>query len=257
MILAAVLLFGLVLARVAAFVAFMPLFGGRNVPRSVKAGFATALAGFWVGSVDLGKLPVLSDPSLQAVWLPFGLTLLREAFLGALLGYGFGLVLVPARVAGEFLTQQMGLAVATVLNPTAETPNGSIAQFFEALAILLFLGLDGHHLFLAALHSTFTLYPIGGPGTPLPVLQVIQGTALAEQWGLLLAAPLGACLFLTSIVLALMARAAPQLNIHSVGFTMQVIVALIATFLLLPEMGALMTSIFGHFSTYLQQLVTG
>ena len=250
MIPGAVLVFGLVLARVGGFVAFMPLFGGHAVPRRVKAGVAVALAGFWFGAIDLTALPAASGP---AAWLSVGLAAGREALLGAVLGYGFSLVLLPARVAGEFLTQQMGMSVVTVLNPAAESAAGTVTQFFEMIAALIFLGLDGHHLFLAALHATFAHWPVGGPGTPLPVLHVLHGVGRTQEWGLLLAAPLGVCLFVTTVLLAFMARAAPQLNIYSVGFTLQVGVALVALLVLLPEFGAVLVSIFGRFSELVVQ----
>lgn len=242
-----VMILGLVLARVGGFVAFLPLFGGHTVPRRVKAGLAVALTGFWFGGLDPHALPTLAIQAGPAAWLAVTLAAIREAVLGAVLGYGFGLVLLPARVAGEFLTQQMGLSVVTALNPGAEATTGTVTQFFETLGILIFLGLDGHHLFLAALHATFTTWPVGGPGTPLPLVPVLNGVGRTQEWGLLLAAPLGVCLFLTSVLLAFMARAAPQLNIYSVGFTLQVGVALVATLLLLPEVGALLVGIFGRF----------
>lgn len=247
-----ILLFSLVLARVGGFVAFMPMFGGHNVPRRVKVGLTVALAGFWFGSLDFATVP---EKNVSAFWLPYALTVGREALLGVVLGYGFGLVMVPARVAGEFLTQQMGLSVATVLNPMAETGTGTVTQFFELLAILIFLGLDGHHVFLAAFHSTFALWPIGGAGTNLPVAHLLHGVAQTEEWGLLLAAPLGLCLFLTSVLLAFMARAAPQLNVYSVGFTVQILVALTATLVLLPEVGAVLVGIFGRFGEWVVNLV--
>ena len=86
------------------------------------------------------------------------------------------------------------------------------------LAGVLFFGLDGHHLFLAALHSTFLRIPLGGWSGTSAIGPMTAGLSSAQEWGLLLAAPIGAVLFLTTIVLAFMTRAAPQMNVFSVGF---------------------------------------
>ena len=64
--------------------------------------------------------------------------------------------------------------------------------------------------------------------------------------GMLLAGPLGLCLFLLTVVLAIMTRTAPQLNIYSVGFTLQVTVALLGCLFLMPDMIRLMIAILGH-----------
>jgi flagellar biosynthetic protein FliR len=244
--------FGLVLARVGTGVAVMPLFGDRSTPRMARAGLALALAVFWFGGLD--NLPDLSR--LEGLgWASCALLMGREAVLGAVLGFAFGLFLVPARVAGEFVTQQMGLALANTFGPAGNRPAGPLTLMLESLSGLLFLGLDLHHLFLATLHATFARYPLGGTEGNVPVAQLLAGAASAEEMGLLLAAPLGLALFLTVVALALLTRAAPQLNIYSVGFTLQAGVGVLAVFVLLPDMLTLLTAIFGRLSDFIVRLV--
>jgi flagellar biosynthetic protein FliR len=241
--------FGLVLARVGTGVAVMPLLGGSSTPRLVKAGLALALTVFWFGSVALPDVRTLEGlargPALTLV-----LVLGREILLGALLGFAFNLFLVPARVAGEFISQEIGLPLATVLGPAADTQAGSITLLLETLSSLLFLGLDLHHVFLAALHASFARYPLGGAPHAFPVAPLVDGVAAAQEMGLLLAAPLAAALFLVTIVLALLTRAAPQLNIYSIGFGLQAGVALLAGLVLMPDMLAFFLVIFGRLGEY-------
>jgi flagellar biosynthesis protein FliR len=82
-----VVFFSLILTRVGAFVAVLPLFGATNVPRLVKAGLAFALATLWFGNVCAAPPSELLNRPLETSWFVYGLAVGREATLGALLGY--------------------------------------------------------------------------------------------------------------------------------------------------------------------------
>jgi flagellar biosynthetic protein FliR len=234
---------GLLLARLGAFVAVMPLFGART-PRMVRIGFVLALAAFYLSTVPPGAL-TQPPGAMEVESLRYALALAREGLIGAGLGFAFGLFLVPARVAGEFMTTQIGLNITPEIGPTGNEAAGPLTTTLETIAGLVFLLADGHHIVLAVLHASFAQFPLGGMNTP-QVGPMINGLASAYEMGLLLAAPLAACLFLLSITMAVMARAAPQLNIYSVGFTLQVLVVLFGGLFLLPEMVRTMYAIVGQ-----------
>ncbi len=242
--------FTLILVRVGTFVTIMPLFGSQNVPRTVKVGFTLALTVLWFTVFGLGPDSEL-EWARQANWFAVGLAMGREAILGAMMGYAFGLFLLPARVAGEFLSQEMGLTLGNLVDPTFAQPAGALTQLYEMLGVLVFLGLDGHHVLLAVLHGTFVRWPIGGELGALPVRQLVTGATLTEQWGLLLAAPVALCLFITAVVLALLARAVPQINFQAVGFPLRLIVGMVAMLVLLPELLAGVVSLLGHLNELL------
>jgi flagellar biosynthetic protein FliR len=237
--------FVLILTRVGAFVALLPQFGGVRVPRMVKVGLAVALAVLWFGSFG-PPLEALQDEGPGPSWPALILAVGREMVLGGVLGYACGLLLVPARVAGEFVAQEMGLTLGAIADPTSGASGAVLTQLFEAAAVALFFTLDIHHVFLAALHATFERWPVGGGLGALPVGRLVDGAAAAQEWGVLLAMPLLACLLLTTVVLGLLTRAAPQMNLFSVGFALRVGVGLCAAYLLLPELGAALVGILGR-----------
>jgi flagellar biosynthetic protein FliR len=247
--------FSLIVARVGTFVAILPLFGSRQAPGLVKVGLALGLASLWFGA--LGTAPAVEFPhgSATTLWLAYPIALGREAIIGAVLGYGFSLFLLPARIAGEFIGQEMGLALASLTDPSAESSATLLGQLFEIIGALVFFGLDGHHVWLAALHATFARWPIGSSISPLPVAPLVSGLTQAHEWGLLVAAPLAACLFVTSVLLALMARAAPQLNLLSVGFTLRLGVGLVAAVVFLPDLVAALGGVFGRLSELVYRFV--
>jgi flagellar biosynthesis protein FliR len=248
------LTFGFVLARVAAFVAVLPILDGAKAPRSVKMGLTMALTIFFILQDGVAS-PALLGRASTLTWLGCALILAREAILGAFLGYAMGLILLPVKIAGQYLGQEMGLAMGQLLGPTSTAPSAVISTLFEILATMLLLGLDGHHLFLTTFRGTFTRYPIGGVFEPPPVDGLVEGLARSQEWGMGLAAPLGGALFVTTIVLAILSRSVPQMNLFSVGFSLRVTVGLGGAYLLLPDLIRGMVQVFGRYNAMLQGLV--
>jgi flagellar biosynthetic protein FliR len=225
----------LILARVSAFLAMSPVLGGRGVPKLVKIALSLALSSFWFarsGATQAQTVLMLN----QSPWLGLVLAVAREALIGGVLGYVFGLFLVPFRVAGEYISQEMGLTLGSITDPTRSQPSTVLGEFFELSGALLLLSQNVHHLFLAALHRTFATQPLGGAFLPVPVGTQLQALASVTEWGLLLAAPVGCCLFLTSLLLALLTRVAPQLNLMAAGFALRLLAGLLALLILWPDL---------------------
>lgn len=226
--------FTLTMVRVVTFVQFAPLIGGATTPRLVKVGFSGAVA-LLIFSADWSTSMIdAAALSGSFAWLRFLLAVGREAILGGLLGAAFNLFLLPARIAGEFIAEESGLTFASVVTAGGDSSASPLAVLFETVASLLFFLLDLHHVFLLTLRETCMLYPIGRAFS-MPNLDLVTALASAEETGMVLAAPVAVCLFVTTVVLALMTRAAPQLNLYSVGFPLRVLVSLGAMVLLLPQ----------------------
>ncbi len=246
MIEAGVLFFALVLARVGAFVAVMPLFSGRGTPLLVRVGLSLSLSVFWLTTLvpppELARLRSVGE----LPWLLFGLALGREAILGAMVGLLFSLFLAPVHIAGEFITQQIGLAQAAVLGPAADTSAAPLTLILETLAGFVFLELNCHHIVFTVLHATFAKYPLGGAFLPVPAGSLVDAVVVAETCGVLLAGPLALAMFVLTVVLAVLGRAAPQINVYSVGFTLQAFAGIIGALLLTPELVRLMALMMGR-----------
>jgi flagellar biosynthesis protein FliR len=255
MIEAMVLSFSLILTRTGAFVMVLPVLGGSSLPRTVKVGLAMALAVLYFFLLGGNAAPESLTQDGPISWLAFAVVVMKEALLGTFLGYAMGLVLLPVQIAGDYLGQEMGLALAAQSDPSATNPALVISQLFQMLASVLFLSLNGHHLFLAALHSTFLRIRIGDWSGQSAAGPMVTGLAAAQEWGLMLAAPVGALLFLTSILLALMTRAAPQMNIFSLGFALRIGIGLGGMFLLMPDFISALVRTIAHMGDLLERLV--
>ncbi len=227
--------FGLILVRISAFVVVLPVFSGRNLPNTVKIGLAVVLSIFW------WSCGVPSDyvaPLLGGGWAggpAFCFAAVREVLLGASLGFALGLFLIPVQIAGSFIAQEMGLSMATQTDPGGQASSTNVNQLFYSLGVLLFFGLNLHHVVLSVLHASFFSRPVGSRfALPSPA-HVLKSMSEIEEAGLLLAAPVVAALFIALIVLMTTMRTAPQLNLFSVGLPFRLAVGLIASAMFLPE----------------------
>lgn len=237
----------LTIARVGTFVHFAPLLGGPNTPRTVKLGLTFAVSVIlFESNASTILVDVAATTTGSVPWLRYVLAVGREALLGGLLGAAFGLFLTPARIAGEFIAQESGLTFASVMTTTGDSSSNPLAVFFELIASLIFFLLDLHHVFLLVLRETVTLYPLGRTFS-LPNIDYVTAVSAAAEGGIALAAPVAVCLFITTVVLALMTRAAPQMNIYSVGFPLRVLVSLAAMTFLMPQFVSGVVSLFSLF----------
>lgn len=241
-----VVAFSLIMARVGAFLVVFPIFGGQNLPRLVKVGFSMSLGAFWVATLGDDYVNAFATKGIELSWVQYAIWMSREGFSGALLGFAMGLLLLPARIAGSYIGQELGLTMATLTDPSMQGSSSVFAQIFEGLAILLFFALNLHHAIIGTLHASFLRWPIGSPIEFDRALRPWQAFSEAHEWGLLVAAPAGVCLFLTLIVLMLMMKTAPQLNLFSVGMTVRLIAGAITVFAFLPEMGLLIIHALRH-----------
>lgn len=243
----------LIMARVIPFVMTFPYFGGAAVPRFVKAGLILTLSLFWMS--QLQTLPAQELRFIGTHWICFFAMIIKEIAIGLILGNAFALFLVPFRIAGEFVGQEMGLTIATINDPTQHSTGTAVGQMFDTLGMLIFFGLDFHHVFISAFHASFARRPVGAGIGELHVEEYIQAMTWAEEWGIALVAPIGCWLFITSVILALMARAAPQLNIMNVGFVLRLLTGFGATIILLPEIAPNMAQIMQRFAQLLMVFV--
>ena len=210
-------LFLLLIARISAFVASLPYFGARSFPNVAKAGLVLALGAFWF----LDPTVQASAPTLRMEDRAFLLLVMREMGLGLSMGMMFSLFIIPFRIAGEFIGQEMGLTLATLTDPTQNQRGSVFGQNIELVGVFLFFSLGIYHFFFRVFAHVLSAQPIGRFELNIPVARYIEAVQESQEYGLALAAPVVCCLIITTLILALMARAAPQLNIMSIGFVLR------------------------------------
>ncbi|MDP6418789.1 MAG: flagellar biosynthetic protein FliR [Candidatus Krumholzibacteria bacterium] len=218
----ALLRFLLVLSRTAAFFSVFPVFGGGGVPVRIKAATGAVIAILIYGAIP----PLHHVPSSG---LEMGLLVARETLYGLMLGGLVHFVFMGAQFAGQAVGVQMGLSLAGVFDPNTRETVGVSGRFYYLLAVLLFLGLDLHHPFLAGLGESFRLLPIGDSRVAVAGLQ--HWAELSSSVFLIavrMSLPVIGTLLLVDVSLGFMARLIPQMNIFLVGFPLKIGVGILA-----------------------------
>jgi len=223
-----VLAFMLVLARVSALLAFMPIFGG-SMPRQVKTGLAIM--------VSIVLFPTVDSSQVQEDWGVFTLAaaVASEALIGLVGAFMVSLVFAGAQMAGAVMGFQIGFGIVNVVDPATNQQVSLTAQFMNIIAILLFLILNMHHFVLLALADSFAAIPLGAMVFPSELGQVLSVT-FGEIFvtGFRVAAPVTATLLLMQAAMGLIARTVPQMNVFVVGFPLTISVGLLTLGAALP-----------------------
>lgn len=220
--------FGLYLSRTGALITSSPVLGFGSGFSGYKIALVFGIALVLYAATG-SPLDGASEP------IGYGVLMLREALIGLFLGFLLHLVVLAVRVAGELIGQEMGLQIASQVDPSSGIQTPLVTSIYENFFILAFLALNGHHWMLRALGASFERAPVGE-------LHLASGIApglsrmLGEmfQAGVVLAAPVLVFLALTSIVIAILARVVPHLNVLDLGFTLRVVVALVGMVLFAP-----------------------
>lgn len=227
------------LARVAAIFAVIPVFSGAQIPPQMRVGVAVMFA-MLTYPVVKGFIPLESLTPLD-----LGVMIVAEIILGLLVGFLAQLVFMAAEFSGSIIGYQMGFAAANVFDPSTQQQVALVAQFQGILAILLFLSLDIHHLFLEALVASFEMLPPGSidlsSGVMTLLVDIINHSFILS---LRLVAPILALLLLSSLTLGIMARIFPQLNVFLLSFPLNIGISFIVMGLTL---GAFATILQGEF----------
>jgi flagellar biosynthetic protein FliR len=186
-------------------------------------------------------LYAVNGAPVEASAVELVLMVLRECLIGIFLGTLLSLSLLAVRVAGELVGQEMGFLIARQIDPTTGVSSSLIMNIYENLFLLVLLALDGHHWILRSLERSFAFAPLGRLELGRGMAETVLGM-FAEMFkaGLVFAAPVMIFLLLVSIVIGVLARSVPSLNVMEVGFTLRLLVALGAMFLFAPLLGPAM-----------------
>ncbi len=213
-------------ARVLAMLAASPLFGHASVPARVKLGLGLLL------SLAIAPVVPVDVPALSMAGL---LILAQQILIGAALGFVMRLAFAAVEMAGELCGLTMGLSFATLFDPLGEHEATVTSQLFGWLALLIFVSSNLHLAMLATLADSFSLLPV--TATPMGTgcfrqLALSGGQLFAS--GLQLAMPVIAALLVTNLALGILTKAAPQLNLFSIGMPVTLGVGFLGISLVLP-----------------------
>jgi flagellar biosynthetic protein FliR len=166
--------------------------------------------------------------------------------IGLALGFMMRIAFAAVELAGELCGLTMGLSFASQFDPLSEHPATVTSQLFSWLALLVFISSNLHLAMLAALADSFQQIPISdlSPGSGF-IRQLAMAGAKVFSGGLQLAMPVIATLLMTNLALSILTRAAPQLNVFSIGMPITLTVGFAVIILLMPYLANPLVSTLG------------
>jgi flagellar biosynthesis protein FliR len=217
------------LMRISAMFVTVPLFSLRGVPARVRLILSVVLT--------LVVMPLLPDYAMVEMFSYQGFMVgIAQVMIGLTSGFIVQMVFSALLFAGQGVALSMGLGFASMVDPQNGQQVPVIAQFYVMASTLIFLSVDGHLLLIKMLMDSFTSLPIGIEGiTKANIWTIITWSSRMFAGGLLLTMPIVVSLLLVNISFGVATRAAPQLNIFSVGFPITLMLGLLLIWITLPD----------------------
>jgi flagellar biosynthesis protein FliR len=219
----------LLAARVGGMVLIAPVFSTKAVPTSVKTCIIILLTAL-LQPVALAHATVIPQITPE--------TFVGETLVGLGLGLGAALLVGAASVAGDLMGMQIGLSGAAIFDPTSNSQENALGVFVNLFAITLMLAVDAHLVMIDAVARSVRLIPIGSGLHAEGLHAMVRSANVLFALGLQFAAPVIAAVLVANTALAILSRAAPQLNILSVAFPVQIGVGLFALAASIPFIAA-------------------
>jgi flagellar biosynthetic protein FliR len=205
-----------VLLRLSVLIFLLPLFGARGFPALWKAGVSMVLA---IVITPVAPVPNGFPQSTPEIMVAAA----GEFILGLSLALGVRILFFSVQLAGQFMGFQMGFSIAGAIDPQEGGQSTALSQFLYIFTVLIFLAMDGHHLFIRALARSFEVVPVTAFTWNPNLADVVLRTS-GEMFfiALKIAAPILVALFLSNLCLGIVARTVPQVNILMIGFPVNI-----------------------------------
>ena len=220
--------------RVGGFVLAAPIASETTIPSFVKIVMSLSLAFLMAPLVQIpAALSIFSGAGLLAA--------IQELLIGVSIGMVVQLAFESLTFAGQTVSMAMGLSFATLVDPQRGAQTTVLGQMFMIFGLLTYLAINGHLVLIGALAESFQTLPIGAAhiGKDFLLSVALWGARVFES-GLLIALPAVIALVIVNLALGVVTRAAPQLNLFGVGFT---ITLMCGFFVLIAGLDGVMTGI--------------
>lgn len=221
--------FFLVLVRISSFVVTWPIFGSRLLPAPIKVLFALCLTLVIFPTVSSDTVNTNLD-DMWIIWMT-----VKEAFIGLSIGFLSRMFLYSISIAGQIISVSMGLSGVQLFNPSMGGNSTAIDQFQVLLVSLLFLALNGHHMFLGALVKSFEMVPVSAQFVSVAGFESIGDIVNSIMIiGVKLSAPVLVAITIMNVVMAIIGRAVPQINVLITSLPVNILVGFLVLIFSLP-----------------------
>jgi len=225
-----VILLGLIFARISGLFALMPVFSSKNITAKVKVGIL-----FFIALAIMPVITLLTTVEINS-FIEFAYHLIVEFIIGLSFGLIIVLYLSSIYLAGALVDRNMGFSMVNVINPMDESSMPVSANLYYMFAMLIFLFTDGHHIMIRAIVTSMETIPLGGGQiNPLLAMDFVELISQAFIIGVQLAAPFIVAILVANIILGMLSKAMPGMNVFMIGMPFKIFIGLTLFSLIMPK----------------------
>jgi flagellar biosynthetic protein FliR len=198
-----------------------------------------------------------SQPVIPTELLPFVALLIKEIFVGLVIGfvaYAFSAIF---QGAGQLIDMQIGFTMGSTIDPFYGAQSPLMGNFHLVLATMILLATNAHHLLVVAMVKSYTYVPINTAALPLKPIFYFNLIANIFTLSVQFALPVFGAIFLADIGVGLLSRAVPQMNIFTVVFPVKILFGFFLLILAMPFFGEVVTQFFNTTMNWVLQMYKG
>lgn len=232
-----------IFARLLGFFRLAPVFNRKEIPGMVKLGLVLLIT---------LVLTCVTKPDVTIIKESFALSILLNMVVGAMIGYIAQLILLAVDAGGDMVNMQMGLSSAMVLDPTTSSQVSIVGKCFQLLGLIIFIQLGGIYWLLSALIRSFEIFPLDA--TIIPLHQIVNMDYMVQLssnvlfMGLQIASPILLATLGQDIILGVISKTAPQVNVFQLSFLFKPVLGAAIMVWILPMLVNIISDYFLSFA---------
>ena len=232
-----------IFARMIGFFRLAPVFNRKEIPGMVKLGLIFLMTII---------LTCVAKPDVMIIKESFALSILLNIVVGAMIGYIAQLILLAVDAGGDMINMQMGLSSAMVLDPTSGTQVSILTKLLSLFGVLIFINIGGIYWLLRALMRSFEIFPMYS--STIPLSQLVNMDYLIEMssnvlfMGLQIASPVLLATLGQDIILGIISKTAPQVNVFQLSFLFKPVLGAAIMIWILPMLVNVISDYFLSYS---------
>ena len=241
----------LVVVRIAGFIGVAPLFNMRSISPQMKVGISIMLS-----AVIIPMTPVV-ELQYQGI-IGYTVLILKELVVGLTLGFMCACCTYILNFAGQLMDIDMGLSMASTFDPINNAQVTVTGIIYNTLFMLTLVATNMHYYIIRAILDTFKYFNVGQEVFPRDMVQVgIDFIINFFIIGFRITLPMFCAMFLINIILGILARIAPQMNMFVVGMQIKLIVGFFVLVLLVQTLPTVSDFVFTEMKDVITDVVHG
>lgn len=220
-----------IFARVAGLMRTAPFLQRSEIPMIARVGFTL---------IFTVMLSMILKPTPPTTGVSIVYAIIINYLCGALIGYIVNCIVKAIESGGDMINMQQGVSSATIMDPTTSSQISIMGRIFSLLGLIIFLEIGGAYWTFNAFIRSFEIFPVFGTMVPLDEIvnmpYLVKITSNVLYIGLQIAAPVLLATLGQDIILGIISKTAPQVNVFQMSFLFKPCLGALLLIIVLPSL---------------------